>query len=77
MAGPTVSHDVLDTILAHLLPLLGLCQNLDQGISDLLATVGVHQQAMMQRGHDVHWPPVLGGHCRHSVRSSLNKQEHH
>ena len=39
---PTVRHDVLDTVLAHLLPLLGLCQDLDQGVSNLLAAVGVH-----------------------------------
>jgi len=29
VTGPTVSHDVLDAIVAHLLPLLGLSQDLD------------------------------------------------
>ena len=76
MAGPTVSHDVLDPILAHLLPLLGLCQNLDQGVSNLLAAVGVHQQAMVQGGHDVHRPPILGGNRGHPMRSSLRMQPH-
>ena len=71
VAGPAVGHDVLDAVLAHGLPLLGLCQDLDQGISNVLAAVGVHQQAVVQGSHDVHWASILGGHSRYSVGSCL------
>ena len=71
VARPTVGHDVLDAVLAHLLPLLGLGQDLDQGISNLLAAVGVHQEAVVQGGHDVHRAPILGGNSWHTMGSSL------
>ena len=72
VAGPTVSHDVLGAILAHLLPLLGLSQDLDQGISNLLAAVGVHQQTVVEGAHDIHWAPILGGHRGHAMRRCLH-----
>ena len=72
VAGPAVGHDVLGAVLAHLLPLLGLSQDLDQGVSNLLAAVGVHQQAVVEGAHDVHWTPILGGHGGHAMRRSLH-----
>lgn len=71
VARPTVCHDVLDAVLTHLLPLLGLSQDLDQGVSNLLAAVGIHQQSMVEGCHDVHWAAILGCHSGHAMGCSL------
>lgn len=57
--------------MGHLIPDLRVGEDLEKGVSNLLGVGGVDQQAMVQRGHDVHGPPVLSRYRGDPVRSRL------
>ena len=59
------------TVAGHFVPLLGVGQDLQQRLGYLLGVSRVHQQAMVQRRHDIHGAPVLGRHRWHAVRRRL------
>lgn len=57
--------------MAELLPQLRIGQDLEHLVGDVGGIRRVHQETVVQGGHDVHGPPVLGGHRGYPVRRSL------